>query len=557
LIQWLYNKEKMKLKKTIVMKIKYVAFFLVLLSMGFNTQAQPSNDNQADAISIVNIHGWSSGDAAYSNVGATPDGPPITCSYLTNNVWFKFQATTNEIDIKLLTGGSKGTMIYPILNLFDNTGNGLSCHSNKENGTAFIQNISLVAGSWYYLSVDNYAGNAGTFTLKINDNVNYDLREKAELISNIKSWSSGDAAYSNVGATPDGPSSSCSYLTNNVWFKFQATTNEIDVKLLTGGSKGTMTYPLLNLFDNTGKGLSCHSNKDNGTAFIQNISLVPGSWYYLSVDNYSGNAGTYTLSIKDDIGNDLQSTAEELPHTAQWCSANQYYDNIGAIKDNINGGNCNSYSNNVWFKFKALSNKVTIKLQTGSDKGVLSNPVMHLLDNANNVLQCIATNGFSEAVLASTSLVKGAWYYISVGTNGGNTGSFTVCVEGGPEPGLLCESIYCDGNGNVGIGTPTIANGYRLSVKGKIMAEGVKVELHSKWPDYVFEKDYKLIGLTQLREFIATNGHLPNIPSAENTAKNGIDVEEMNVRLVEKIEELTLYILQLEDRLKDLEKIPR
>ena len=74
------------------------------------------------------------------------------------------------------------------------------------------------------------------------------------------------------------------------------------------------------------------------------------------------------------------------------------------------------------------------------------------------------------------------------------------------------------------------------------------------WPDYVFAKDYALPTLAALQQHINEKGHLPNIPSAVEIEANGLELGEMNKLLLEKIEELTLYILQQEARIKTLEK---
>ncbi|MNK08311.1 hypothetical protein D3C87_262430 [compost metagenome] len=73
-------------------------------------------------------------------------------------------------------------------------------------------------------------------------------------------------------------------------------------------------------------------------------------------------------------------------------------------------------------------------------------------------------------------------------------------------------------------------------------------------PDYVFQPTYQLMPLNELKEFIRVNSHLPNVPSAAEYAETGVDLGEMNRVLLEKVEELTLYILQMEDRLKSLEE---
>jgi hypothetical protein len=109
-------------------------------------------------------------------------------------------------------------------------------------------------------------------------------------------------------------------------------------------------------------------------------------------------------------------------------------------------------------------------------------------------------------------------------------------------------------NGDVMIGSGLPANGYMLSVKGKIMSEELKVQLQSNWPDYVFGDDYRLMSLDDLRKFVSERHHLPNIPAATELEKNGVEVGEMQRRMMEKIEELTLYVLQLEDQIKELRK---
>lgn len=76
----------------------------------------------------------------------------------------------------------------------------------------------------------------------------------------------------------------------------------------------------------------------------------------------------------------------------------------------------------------------------------------------------------------------------------------------------------------------------------------------NNWPDYVFDDDYNLLPLSKLKEYISINGRLPNLPSAEEVEDKGLDVGEANRLLVEKVEELTLYILQLEDRINKLEE---
>ncbi|MCL6294413.1 hypothetical protein [Jejuia spongiicola] len=99
-------------------------------------------------------------------------------------------------------------------------------------------------------------------------------------------------------------------------------------------------------------------------------------------------------------------------------------------------------------------------------------------------------------------------------------------------------------NGSISIGTTLIPPGYKLAVGGKVIAEEVKVQLQTSWPDYVFFKDYKLQSLQELEAYINKNGHLPNVPSAKEVVENGLELGEISKIQQEKIEELTLYVIE-------------
>lgn len=107
--------------------------------------------------------------------------------------------------------------------------------------------------------------------------------------------------------------------------------------------------------------------------------------------------------------------------------------------------------------------------------------------------------------------------------------------------------FYLDGNVGVGTGAPT----EKLSVKGKIRAQEIKVET-ANWPDYVFKRDYPLRSLDSLRAFIAENGHLPDVPKAATAEADGVALGEMNKLLLKKIEELTLYLLDKDKEISEI-----
>lgn len=138
----------------------------------------------------------------------------------------------------------------------------------------------------------------------------------------------------------------------------------------------------------------------------------------------------------------------------------------------------------------------------------------------------------SNAVSVTTDTAAGG---------GGSGGSWT---ENG-------NDIYYTA-GKVGVGTSS--PDYELTVKGKIHAEEVKVDLQVPAPDYVFKTDYSLLSLDEVQNHIDQYGHLPNIPSAREMEENGVNLGTMEMRLLEKIEELTLYLLQQEEQIQQLQQ---
>jgi len=108
-------------------------------------------------------------------------------------------------------------------------------------------------------------------------------------------------------------------------------------------------------------------------------------------------------------------------------------------------------------------------------------------------------------------------------------------------------------SGHVGIGTNN-TYGYRLAVNGAIITEEVTVKITEDWPDYVFHDEYDLISIPELESYISENGHLPDIPAAEAIKKNGLEVGKMEGLLLQKIEELTLYIICQEEKIEKMER---
>lgn len=111
--------------------------------------------------------------------------------------------------------------------------------------------------------------------------------------------------------------------------------------------------------------------------------------------------------------------------------------------------------------------------------------------------------------------------------------------------------IFVADSGNVRIGVGTMNPTKALEVNGTIRSKEVIVEI-ANWSDFVFDNNYKLMSLKETERFIKQNGHLPNVPSAAEVEKEGIELGEMNAILLQKIEELTLYVIELEKQIDEL-----
>lgn len=108
------------------------------------------------------------------------------------------------------------------------------------------------------------------------------------------------------------------------------------------------------------------------------------------------------------------------------------------------------------------------------------------------------------------------------------------------------NAININASAAVGMGTWD-TRGYKLAVVGGILADKIKVAVpgSAQWADYVFAKNYQLMPLAQVEQYIKAHQHLPNVPSAAEMVKEGNDLGKTTAKLLEKIEELTLYMIEL------------
>jgi hypothetical protein len=189
---------------------------------------------------------------------------------------------------------------------------------------------------------------------------------------------------------------------------------------------------------------------------------------------------------------------------------------------------------------------------TGTKLHITSGNEAGLPDNLSGYLMMGSQGGLNMVLDNNEIQVRsnGAATHLSLQNEGGNVyiGDVTNFNS--------AHRLGVDGNtvitGNVRIGNTVGPSGYRLAVDGKAICTELLVRLVPNWPDYVFNKNYKLPGLHEVEDYINKHHHLPGIPSAKELDASGLNIGEMQKLQMEKIEELTLYIIELK---KEIEKL--
>lgn len=157
-------------------------------------------------------------------------------------------------------------------------------------------------------------------------------------------------------------------------------------------------------------------------------------------------------------------------------------------------------------------------------------------------------------------------------TAGGKVGigaannSYKFNVDGDMHASSLSLSggITCQGNAQIfGVlavgsglyygadGTLTVGSGFSCTAAGALKVKSLRVTT-TDWPDYVFGGGHRLMPLSEVESYIQANGHLPEVPSAEEAEADGVDLGEMNRLLLQKVEELTLYVIELQKQLDEM-----
>ena len=135
----------------------------------------------------------------------------------------------------------------------------------------------------------------------------------------------------------------------------------------------------------------------------------------------------------------------------------------------------------------------------------------------------------------------------------GTVGNYTFNVQGTTRiTGALTlgSNLQAAGNGTIG-GSLRVGNGFFVDAAGNMKVQHLRVTT-TDWPDYVFGADHSLMTLPEWERYIAAHGHLPEMPSAAEAEQEGVELGEMNRLLLQKVEELTLYIIDLQKQLNEL-----
>ncbi|SDQ01647.1 hypothetical protein SAMN05428975_5911 [Mucilaginibacter sp. OK268] len=191
---------------------------------------------------------------------------------------------------------------------------------------------------------------------------------------------------------------------------------------------------------------------------------------------------------------------------------------------------------------------IPLQIHTGAGSNVINEGlriVNQFNSNGNNNPSIVFSNDGSNANPLTTTFQTWA---LSAMVAGGE--SFSIIHKGGTN--ALITPFFINGaNGSVGINTTYIPSSFQFAVNGAMITTSIVVKVRNGWPDYVFKKDYQLPSLQEVKAYIDQNQHLPEIPSEQQIAKDGLNLGEMNKLLMKKMEELTLYLIDEHKKNKD------
>jgi len=372
-------------------------------------------------------------------------------------------------------------------------------------------------------------------------------------------WNSGDVFYLSQWSTTNANIGLAagvggySYFQGNLGIGTTSPAYKLDVaNNLRIGAQGGKDFTLIN--GGAGVGSQISMFYADGA---ENIRLAGNNDSWLNANH--GNVGIGTINATQKltingggIGFDWNSTDKKLYSPAdgdlEWYTHNGAgvhgfavsHQGTKMVYLNTNG---NSYFNGGNLGIGTTTPKANLQvigtfLTNGNDSNLDGRDLSYLTGSAQMLIGWNRLGGYGETDFISNQ---------GLGSMGGF--SFRNYNNAGAENQLM----WIRGDGNVAIGTID-PKGYKLAVAGNAIAESMTVKLQSAWGDYVFKPQYNLMPLSEVKTYIDKNQHLSEIPSAAEIEKNGINLGEMNKVLVKKVEELTLYLIEKDKQVNNLNK---
>lgn len=258
------------------------------------------------------------------------------------------------------------------------------------------------------------------------------------------------------------------------------------------------------------------------SALLMTSLLSYSQWPTNGTHIYNSNTGNVGIGT---------TNPEEKLHV----NGNSRFNGVGWFARNSNGAN----SNALYLGQLQGSDNPSVQIMTSDDGGV--NRAVWLSNRWGHALRFQRQSPIGNKNIFEIGGVESSDHYWSLYSLDGSTQKINFSAEG---------ISYIQNS--LAIGT-TNDHGYKLAVNGNILAQKLRIT-QTGWPDYVFHQNYKLSSLQYIEAFIKRNNHLPGVPSAKEVEQKGLDVGDNQAMLLQKIEELTLYLIEQNKKLEALQK---